>query len=130
MNDIEFGIWYHISKYVGFKETQSKLVTISRKFNSHLPQYLLHGHPKVTHGIIIESSGRKLCNLLNIARYSVFDTGLATVSPSGRELLKGPEGINNMQLLRQRSLEDVHALNTAMYTHWEKLGYDDVSIIQ
>lgn len=82
-------LWLHISKWIGFLETSRHFSRVNKTFYKFLKHSYLKHSSKVNSGHLIVSSGQPCSLLLDIARYSVYESGLCQITVDAKKKLKG-----------------------------------------
>jgi hypothetical protein len=79
-------------------------------------------------GHLIESVGRAIHAIIDIARYSIYEYCLVKVSSSAERLLmaNGP----NLYPLRKSNMSDLFLMNNAVYTYWDQLGSVEMGVVE
>ena len=125
IKNLDLPLWLYISKFIGFVETSRQFSRVNKIFYNFFKQSYLITSPKVVNGHLIVSSGQPCSLLLDIARYSVYESGLCQITVEAKKKLKGAHDIQN---LRTYHMSDLFKLNSTIYSYWEGLGSIGVNI--
>ena len=102
---------------LGLHHATRSLSAINRASRTKVSAHYLLRHAEVQQGRPVETSGRRLCNLLEIARFLVFDLHCVSLSPQAAQLVRST---GSLACLRSPLFyAELGQLNAGMYTYWD-----------
>jgi hypothetical protein len=105
-----------IIPFLGLRSTLKCLYGVNKQFRKRIRNYYLKLSERIENGRPVESSGRKLSNILDVSRLLCHSLGLTSISTTAEKLLEETDKISS---LREAGLfEDVMKLNSCMYSYW------------
>ena len=111
-----------VIEFLGFSSSVKSLRRVSKTTNKKVINHYLVHKRGIEEGKPVESSGRGLCHLLDVARFLAMDLHVVQISPKARELV---ERMGNLQGLRQpQYYHELGFLNAGIYSYWNSMPAD------
>jgi hypothetical protein len=119
---IDSDIIEKVIDFLGFLPSVTIFSRLSKTAYKKVIQHYLVHKKGVEDGKPLESSGRRLCHLLEVARFLALDLNVVDVSPQARQLV---ERTGSLHSLRQPIFfPELACLNACIYTYWNSMPND------
>lgn len=118
-NILESDVILTVIQFIGIKDATRSFCRVNklcqRKYREAYTTTKLNAKPIAK---LVESEGRKICEILDALRWAVLDLQLAKLSPAAARVV---HNMNDLQSLRGMGLhEDLGRLNMYVYSYWHK----------